>query len=133
MRSTSGRLCSAPEMDGTVDIRMVMTIAGMVASMAGAAAVAKAQIKQITNKLEDVEDRLRELARREDKLFTLTETQEQRLTVLSKLNSPETLRREHMQLATIIEQISVLQAQMQHMEGIHNSRHIPVASERKAD
>ena len=128
MRSTSGRLCSAPEMDGTVDIRMVMTIAGMVASMAGAAAVAKAQIKQITNKLEDVEDRLRELARRED-----TETQEQRLTVLSKLNSPETLRREHMQLATIIEQISVLQAQMQHMEGIHNSRHIPVASERKAD
>ena len=120
-------------MDGTVDIRMVMTIAGMVASMAGAAAVAKAQIKQITNKLEDVEDRLRELARREDKLFTLTETQEQRIAVLSKLNSPEVLRAEHMQLATIIEQISVLQSQMKHMEGIHNSRHIPVASERKAD
>ena len=55
-------------MDAQIDLRMVITIGGMIASLGGAAAVAKAQIKSITSKLEDIELRLRQTNLKMEKL-----------------------------------------------------------------
>ena len=41
-----------------------------------------------------MEQRLRRLDSRGDKLATLTETQEQRIDILAKMSSPENLRRD---------------------------------------
>ena len=89
-------------MEGGIDIRLVVTIAGILFSVAGASAVAKMQIKQLVEKLDDIEQRLRKMDARSDKLITSTETQEQRINILAKMASPENLRRDHMQMAEIV-------------------------------
>ena len=55
-------------MDGAVDIRLIVTLAGILFSVAGAAAVGKMQIKSIIESLTDVEKRLREIDKRIDRL-----------------------------------------------------------------
>ena len=57
-------------MEGGIDIRLVVTIAGILFSVAGASAVAKMQIKQLVEKLDDIEQRLRKMDARSDKLIT---------------------------------------------------------------
>ena len=119
-------------MEGAIDIRLVVTLAGILFSVAGASAVAKMQIKQLVEKLEDVEQRLRKMDARGDKLITATETQEQRISILAKMASPENLRRDHMKLAEMVTQIERLQKDCDRLYAMHNGTHPPVASERKA-
>jgi len=120
-------------MDGTIDLRLVMTVAGMLVSVAGAMAVAKSNIKIITEKLEDIETRLRKSDARADKLWTVTETQEQRLDVLAKMSSPENLRRDQMAMAQLLTEAEHLRKDVDHLIHIHNSKHPPVSSTRTAE
>ena len=96
-------------MEGAIDVRMVLTIGGILFSVAGASAVAKMQIKQIEEKLTDMEHRLRKMDSRGDKLVTSTETQEQRINILANMSSPENLRRDHMKLAELLTHVERLQ------------------------
>jgi chromosome segregation ATPase len=120
-------------MDGAIDIRLVLTLAGILFSIAGASAVAKMQIKQLVEKIEDMEQRLRKMDTRCDKLVTVTETQEHRTNILAKMASPENLRRDHMQLAEVLANVQELQKNCDRLYSMHNGRHPPVVSERKAD
>jgi len=117
-------------MEGGIDVRLVVTIAGILFSVAGASAVAKMQIKQLVDKLEDVEQRLRKMDARSDKLITSTETQEQRINILAKMASPENLRRDHMQMAEIVTHVQRLQKDCDRLYSMHNGKHPPVPSER---
>ena len=120
-------------MEGGIDIRLVVTIAGILFSVAGASAVAKMQIKDIIEKLADMEKRLRQMDSREDKLITATETQEQRINILAKMASPENLRRDHMQLAELLTTVKQLEKAYDRLYTMHNGKHPPVADTRKAD
>ena len=120
-------------MDGQIDARLVMTVVGMLVSVAGAAAVARQQIKSLGSKLQDVEQRLRKMDSSSDKLETITETQEQRLNVLSKMSSPENLRRDQITLATLLADVKQLQKETDRLHAMHNGKHPPVSNERKAD
>lgn len=120
-------------MDGSIDIRLVMTVLGMVCSVAGAAAVARVQIREISAKLQDIEIRLRQMDSRADKLWTVTETQETRLDVLAKMAAPELLRRDHMAMATLQSDVRQLRKDVDHQLHIHNSKHIPVSDTRVGD
>jgi|TARA_R110000787_G_scaffold98297_2_gene202273 hypothetical protein len=120
-------------MDGAIDMRLIVTVVGIIVSMAGAAAVGKMQIKSMLEKLDDTEQRLRVMDRRTDAIETASEKQEQRINILAQMSSPENLRRDHMLLANIIADISHLQTASDKMSKIHaNGVHPPVASERKA-
>ncbi len=119
-------------MEGGIDIRLVVTIAGILFRVAGASAVAKMRIRQLVEKLDDVEQRLRKMDARSDKLITATETQEQRINILAKMASPENLRRDHMQLAEIVTHVERLQKDCDRLYAMHNGAHPPVASERIA-
>ena len=68
-----------------------------------------------------------------DKLHTSTETQEQRISVLAKMASPENLRRDHMQLAEILTTIKNLEKNYDRLYHMHNGKHPPVSDTRKAD
>ncbi len=120
-------------MEGGIDIRLVVTIAGILFSVAGASAVAKMQIKDIIEKMSDMENRLRQMDSRGDKLVTATETQEQRISVLAKMASPENLRRDHMQLAELLTTVKQLEKSYDRLYSMHNGKHPPVADTRKAD
>lgn len=120
-------------MEGAIDLRTVLTLGGVLFSVAGASAVAKMQIKQLSETLGDVEQRLRKMDSMYDKLHTSTETQEQRISVLAKMASPENLRRDHMQLAELLTHVNRLQKDYDRLYSMHNGKHPPVANERKAD
>ena len=120
-------------MEGAIDVRMVLTIGGILFSVAGASAVAKMQIKQIEEKLTDMEHRLRKMDSRGDKLVTATETQEQKISILANMSSPENLRRDHMKLAELFTQVDRLQKDCDRLYSMHNGKHPPVSNERKAE
>ena len=119
-------------MDGAIDIRLIVTLGGILFSVAGAAAVGKMQIKVIQDTLSDIESRLRKVDQRIDQLENSESVIKQRLDILAKMNSPENLRRDHRTLAAIQADISFLKDEAARMHKIHNGVHPPVASERKA-
>jgi chromosome segregation ATPase len=119
-------------MDGSIDLRLVMTLVGMLVSVAGASAVAKMQIKVILEKLDDMESRFRVLDSTTDKQETSIETLEQRMSVLSGMMSPDNLRRDHMTLAELMTNVKQLRDDVNHLEKMHNTVHPPVSNTRKA-
>ena len=119
-------------MDGAIDMRLIITVVGIIVSMAGAAAVGKMQIKVMLEKLDDTEQRLRVMDRRTDAIETSSEKQEQRINILAQMSSPENMRRDHMLMANILADISHLKTSSDKMAKIHNGVHPPVSSERKA-
>lgn len=120
-------------MDGSIDLRLVLTLVGMLVSVAGASAVAKMQIKVILEKLDDMESRFRVLDSTTDKQETSIETMEQRMSVLSGMLSPDNLRRDHMTLAELMTNVRQIREDVNHLEKMHNTVHPPVSPIRKAD
>ena len=118
-------------MDGVIDIRLLITLGGILFSVAGAAAVGKIQISNIMQGLQDIEKRLRAVDKRIDLLETATETQEQRLKILAAMSSPENMRRDHMQIADVLANVNFLRDEVERLRKIHNGVHPPVASERR--
>lgn len=122
-------------MDGAIDIRLIVTLLGVAASIFGGAAVAKMQLKLLSDECRELNKLISSLDTRFDKLHTMTETQEQRLNILAKMSSPENLRRDHIATATfqaeISERVAQLRKEMDHQLHIHNSKHIPVPSEKR--
>jgi len=119
--------------EGSIDLKTALSLLMVVVSVVASSAVAKAKIKDLVENLKQVQDRLREMDRKSDKLWTLTETQEQRITILSGLNSPEHLRRDHMTVATLLAEAAQLRKEADSMHRMHNTVHPPVSNERKAD
>lgn len=118
-------------MDGAIDIRLIVTLGGILFSVAGAAAVGKMQIKVIQDTLADIEARLRKIDQRIDQLENAESVIKQRLDILAKMNSPENLRRDHIEFASMQSDIAYLKAEASRMHKIHNGSHPPVASERR--
>ena len=123
-------------MDGAIDIKLILTIGGVIFSVAGASAVAKMQLKILADECRSLSKLISGLDQRCDKLHTMTETQEQRLNILAKMSSPENLRRDHIEAATfqseIKERVAQLRKEMDHQLKIHNGKHVPVSDTRKA-
>ncbi len=119
-------------MDGAIDLRLVITLLGVAASVFGGAAIAKLQIKQLTEEAKELHKLVRSLDMRVDKLTTLTETQEQRIDVLAKMNSPDKLEARHRETSKLLADVSNALDRIKHLETMHNTKHPIVASERKA-
>ena len=120
-------------MDGSIDLRLVLTRMGMLVSVAGASAVAKMQIKSIMEKLDDMESRFRVLDSTTDKQETNLETLGQKMSVLSGMLSPENQRREHMQTSELLTKVDQLKLDVAHLQKMHNTVHPPVSPIRKAE
>ena len=112
-------------MDGVIDIRLLITLGGILFSVAGAAAVGKIQISNIMQGLQDIEKRLRAVDKRIDLLETATETQEQRLKILAAMSSPENMRRDHMQIADVLANVNFLRDEVERLRKLHNGVHPP--------
>lgn len=78
-------------MDGAIDIRLIVTLAGILFSVAGAAAVGKMQIKVIQDALSDIEKRLREADKRCDAIEAEVGITSARVNTLSEINSVSAL------------------------------------------
>lgn len=117
-------------LDGAIDIRLIVTLLGVAASIFGGAAVAKMRIKDLQEAISEIHSTIKSNDKRIDALENLASVTNQRLEILGKLSSPENLRRDHIAMAELSSTVAQLRKEMDHQLHIHNSKHIPVPSER---
>lgn len=117
-------------LDGAIDIRLIVTILGVAASIFGGAAVAKMRIKDLQEAISEIHSTIKSNDKRIDALENLASVTNQRLEILGKLSSPENLRRDHIAMAELSSTVAQLRKEMDHQLHIHNSKHVPVPSER---
>lgn len=106
-----------------VDLKLVITLVGMAISVAGAAAVARQQIKVLTEQIQDQEQRMRAGDARADQLENLVGVQMQRLDILSKMNAPEILAARNRELSKFETLIAVLRSEVSALRSMHNGEH----------
>jgi DNA anti-recombination protein RmuC len=85
-------------MDGAIDVKLLLTLAGMLVSVVAAGAVAKREIKLLSDQTSDIEQRLRKLDQRVDKLENTLDTTQHRLGILASMSSPDTQERRHREI-----------------------------------
>ncbi len=119
-------------MDGAIDIRLIVTLLGVAASIFGGAAVAKMRIKDLQQAISEIHATIKVNDRRIDSLESAENVIKQRLDIIARMNSPENLRRDHIAMATLVRDCEQLRKEMDHQLHIHNSKHIPVSNERVA-
>ncbi len=104
-------------------LRILLTLGGMIASVAAAFAVVRQSVKALTEALADVEVRLRRLDSKIDKLETKSGTVEQRLNILATMSSPDALERRNRELGGILARTEVLERDSAANKAMHNGSH----------
>jgi hypothetical protein len=110
-------------MDGAVDIKFLVTLGGILFSVAGAAAVGKMQIKAIIESLGDVEKRLRDIDKRLDVLETNQGIVQNQINTLKGILSPDNLAKQNQDQATIKARIENAHRDIDRLFKMHNGKH----------
>ena len=114
-------------MDGGIDIRLVITLVGMLISVISAAAIVKQKLAAVIEQLQDLkgdyETRLRELDKRSDRAENMIDLNSQKQTVLSSILSPQMLEKNHRELESLSIRSKTNEERINHLESIHNNRH----------
>ena len=91
------------------DVRLLLTIGGMLVSVVSAAAIAKQQIKTLSEHIQDIESRLRKLDTRLDRNDNQTDVTIQRLSILAGMMDPPTMDRRSRELERLRADLDHLQ------------------------
>ena len=110
-------------MEGAVDIRLLVTLGGILFSVVGAAAVARMQIKAILGALEDIERRLRDIDKRLDVLETNQGIVKNQINTLKGILSPENLAKQNRESEGMKARIDGLQLETERLFNMHNGTH----------
>jgi len=104
-------------------LRILLTLGGMIASVAAAFAVVRQSVKALTETLADVEVRLRRLDSKIDRLETKSGTSEKRLDILSSILSPDALEKRNRELGGLLVRAEVLERDSAANKAMHNGSH----------
>ena len=99
-------------MDGAIDIKLMLTLAGMLVSVVSAAAIAKREIKLLADQAHDIEIRLRRLDQRVDKLENVVDTTQHRIGILAGMSSPDTMERRHREVERLRVEVDQLKREV---------------------
>ena len=110
------------------DYKLLISMGSTLASLAGAFAVVRYQVKSILSTLQDVEKRLRAMDTRIDK----AEWTDQKVSTLAGILSPSERDKSAREMATLVADTKQALERIKHLETMHNTKHPIVASERKA-
>lgn len=117
-------------MEGAVDLKLIITLLGVAASIFGGAAVAKMRIKDLQESISEIHATLKNNDRRIDVLENQTSITNQRLDILGKMNAPDVLEKRHRETAKLLSDVENALDRVKHLETMHNTIHPPVPSER---
>ena len=106
-------------LEGSVNLSTIISFGTTAAGVVAAMAVARFQIKSLTVSLEQIIKDLRKLDTRCDKLETVVETTQQRLSVISSMMSPSEEAKKNRELATIQANLRSMQASLSQLELMH--------------
>jgi len=99
-------------MDGAIDIKLMLTLAGMLVSVVSAAAIAKRELKLLADQAHDIEIRLRKLDQRVDKLENVVDTTQHRIGILAGMSSPDTMERRHREVERLRVEVDQLKREV---------------------
>jgi len=99
-------------MDGAIDIKLMLTLAGMLVSVVSAAAIAKREIKLLADQAHDIETRLRKLDQRVDRLENVVDTTQHRIGILAGMSSPDTMERRHREVERLRVEVDQLKREV---------------------
>ena len=91
------------------DVRLLLTIGGMLVSVVSAAAIAKQQLKTLSEHIQDIENRLRKLDTRLDRNDNQTDITIHRLGILAGMMDPPTMDRRSRELERLRADLDHLQ------------------------
>ena len=92
-----------------IDIRLLVTVGGMAATVIAASAVVKASVKVLQDQARDFEKRLRAVDVRIDKATTQIETLVQRQGVISSMMDPNTMERKSREIQRLRTEMDFVQ------------------------
>ena len=92
-----------------IDIRLLVTVGGMAATVIAASAVVKASVKVLQDQAKDFEKRLRAVDVRIDKATTQIETLAQRQGVISSMMDPSTMERKSREIERLRTEMDFVQ------------------------
>tara|TARA_R110000822_G_scaffold104582_3_gene231636 strand:+ start:280 stop:642 length:363 start_codon:yes stop_codon:yes gene_type:complete len=119
-------------MDGSIDIKLLLSLGAVLVSVVSASVIVKQKlanvIDQLTNLQKDYEDRLRSLDKRSDKHENMIDLNSQKTDVLSGILSPAKLEKQHREMERILISSEINAERIKKLEGIHNGKH-PVTKE----
>ncbi len=91
-----------------LDIKTLITVGGIAASVIGSAAVAKHQLKTIHENIKELFLSLKKLDQRTDKHDINAEMLTSKVTVLASMMSPDTLERRHREVESLKKDVEFL-------------------------
>ena len=91
-----------------IDIRLVVSIGALFASIIGAAAIARYQISSLLEQLTELKRALSVIDSRLDRNDQTTSTMENRVTILAGMMSPDTLEKRFRELTSLGKDIEYL-------------------------
>ena len=92
-----------------IDIRLLVTVGGMAATVIAASAVVKASVKVLQDQARDFEKRLRAVDVRIDKATTQIATLAQRQGVISSMMDPNTMERKSREIQRLRTEMDFVQ------------------------
>ena len=114
-------------MDGGIDVRLVLTVVGMLVSVVSAAVIVKQKLASVIEQLDalkkDYEARLRTLDHRTDKQENAILLNQQKNSVLSGILSPTALEKSHREIERILVLSENNADRIKKLEAMHNGRH----------
>lgn len=90
---------------GELDLRLILTLAGMGVSVVSAAVIVKTKLAAVIDTLADIEHRLRKLDSTVDRQQSSIEVSNQKLSVLSGMLSPDKMESRAREMASIVKDI----------------------------
>ena len=115
-------------MEGANDVRLIVSIGGILFSVVVAAAVCTMELKAHSATLTALEKRLSSLDKRLDTMETKVETQHQRLYIISSLMDHSTMERCHKVLSKLHADIAIIKSHVDKPSHMHHDRHQEIHS-----
>jgi hypothetical protein len=111
---------------GELDLRLILTLAGMAVSVVSAAVIVKTKLAAVIETLSDIESRLRKLDSTVDRQQAHMEVSNQKLSVLSGMLSPDKMELKAREMAGLQVDVSVLKSSVEKLLAMHNGKHPPL-------
>jgi len=115
---------------GELDLRLILTLAGMGVSVVSAAVIVKTKLAAVIDTLSDIEHRLRKLDSTVDRQQAHMEVANQKLGVLSGMLAPDKMESRAREVATMQAEISSLHGSVSKLLSMHNGRHPPIKDDK---
>lgn len=106
-----------------LDSRMLLQIGAIIVSLAGAFAVAKAQIKNILERQQEDTQELASLNVRLDKVEANDAVFQSKITILSEINSVSALEQKNRERGAIKSKLIMLEKEVERLRELHNGNH----------